>query len=733
MNFKINKAFTAIIILALAVPGSKATGQTYILPAEIKSLGANSAEMLQNIPAPFKATTTPSKWEKESGVIIAYSRNLVLDKKSSFLNSNKMLYFFETRRFRIKLLDMNAVNKFSEIYFRYSSNEDGFVARVIKPGEAPQPIDLKKAVKIPSGADIPEYYQSITTDLTDRNYTYYKLPVGDLEPGDILEYMSTTKSSINTFNAGYIALTPQYEICAKEYPIMYNEIGIDTDKKTFFKSLALNGAPAFKKEDAAEKGFSRFVFTDKDRDRFKDVNFVTPLMQFPIVKYQVNYAKSEDVRGAFIGQLGELKSNFSKEELAQKAWEEIENQKKTVFGESRITVSSLLSDIKAADGKKWSDEEFIDKSWYLIRHKVLYQNSYLSDKEFVCLFNGVLEDRKINPELVISVGNNIGKLNDILFEGEIRYMVKIGDKFYYNPSDYSNPGELVETLVGNEAYIISAPPRKSDIPEIRPVKLPDTKAYDNMQVQEIEAELDANMEKLKIIRNSAYTGIYKAKNTRELLSYHPFILTDYQYYDGEDPSKKMYRKELERYETNVAAAKAAFNKKRPELSKESVQREYQQKVDEVKFTLLNDGRSPKKRTLGFREEFELPDMVKKAGKKFLVNLPGLIGGQLQIKDEERIREYDMDVRYPRSLSWTINFKIPAGYTVSGLNDLNTKIQHECGLFSITANEQNGKLVIKVEKTYNTKQVLKAKWNEMLAFIDAAYNSQFKFILLTPKS
>uniref|UniRef100_UPI0013E0A571 hypothetical protein n=1 Tax=Pseudoflavitalea rhizosphaerae TaxID=1884793 RepID=UPI0013E0A571 len=270
-------------------------------------------------------------------------------------------------------------------------------------------------------------------------------------------------------------------------------------------------------------------------------------------------------------------------------------------------------------------------------------------------------------------------------------------------------------------------------PGIKAIKLPDTKAKDNTQVEEFETELDASMEKLSVTRNSAYTGIYKAKNTRELLSYHPFIFNDHQYYNGEDPTEKMKEKERERYETNLAAAKNEFKKKRPELSKQNLQREYQQKVSDVKFTLINDGRSPNKRTLSFREQFELTDMVKKAGKKYLVNLAGLIGGQLQIKDEERTREYDMDVRYPRSFSWTINFKVPAGYAVSGLNDLNTKVEHACGLFSIDAKEQNGKVVINIEKTYNAKQVPKAQWNEMLAFIDAAYNSSFKFILLSPKS
>ena len=40
----------------------------------------------------------------------------------------------------------------------------------------------------------------------------------------------------------------------------------------------------------------------------------------------------------------------------------------------------------------------------------------------------------------------------------------------------------------------------------------------------------------------------------------------------------------------------------------------------------------------------------------MINLPGLIGSQLQIHKEERTRRYDIDVRYPKTYRWTINFE-----------------------------------------------------------------------------
>jgi hypothetical protein len=137
-------------------------------------------------------------------------------------------------------------------------------------------------------------------------------------------------------------------------------------------------------------------------------------------------------------------------------------------------------------------------------------------------------------------------------------------------------------------------------------------------------------------------------------------------------------------------------------------------------------------TLVFKEGFELTDLVRKAGKKYMVNLAGLIGSQLQIKKEERERKYDIDVRYPRAFNWTINFKIPDGYIAEGLTELNKTLENETGGFSITAEEENDAVIINISKVYKAKIISKTKWNDMLAFIDAAYNSTFRYILLKPK-
>jgi hypothetical protein len=358
--------------------------------------------------------------------------------------------------------------------------------------------------------------------------------------------------------------------------------------------------------------------------------------------------------------------------------------------------------------------------------------NYLSDKKFAYLFGSLLYQRDIKSELIISISNNIGQLKQVLFEQEIRYIIKVGDKLYFNATDYSNPGELEENLLNNEAYIIEKPAKKNDIPAIKPFTLPGTTTADNTAEFNITAELLADMKKLQVARASSYKGIQKARNIVSALKYTPYMFDDYKSYGGADPTEKMKAKQLEDYNNSVRTVKEEYKTQKPEYVKESLQGEFKQQVTNARFTLLSDGRTQKKSTLTFREEFELPDMVRKAGKKYLVNLAGLTGSQLQIKKEEKSRKYDIDVRSPKTYSWNIQFKIPAGYTAEGLTELNKKIENETGSFSCTAKEENGSVMINVVKCYKAKNVPAAKWNDMLAFIDAAFNSTFKYILLKPK-
>ncbi len=702
-------------------------------------IATNAKPLWEQSTSAFNSNTVPEKYKKESAVIFGFKRELSIDKtsKAGFLRKGeRSLVFYENVRFKIKLQDRNSVKVFTEFYFRYSDKEDGFSAKVTKKDGITSTISLADAVRVERVSEVPEFFKSFFDQELDAQNRYYKVAIPDLESGDILEYVTITKSKLNVRGNGLIEFSPQYELCAKNYPILFNQIAIETDDKSYFKSLSRNGAPDFKKEASNNAEFFRYVFTDNDRATEKDVNFVNSYKQFPFTKFQVIYSNNENAKGTLMGNKGEIKSSFTKEELAKKAWEDFNSIGKeySLSGYPVQQVAdALYKELKKLGAKDWSEKEYIKNSYYRLRNYVLNRNNYLSDKVAAFIFSTLLYQQDIKTELVIAVSNTIGEFKDILFDDEIRYVTKVGNDLYFNVTDHSNPGELNLSLLGSDGYIIEEPNKKTGEQVIKPFKLPNATFAENSTKYINEVSLNADMSALAVKRVSTYKGINKTRNISSALQYTTYMLNDYKNYDGDDPTDKMKSKELEQYEDAVKALKDEYKESKPEYVKKQLQSDFEKKVVVKNFVIDSDGRSIKKSNLIFTEEFEVQNMTRKAGKKILVNLAGLVGSQLQFKKEERDRKNDIDVDNARSIEWVISFKAPAGYTVEGLKEHNKKIDNEIGLFESVATEVNGVITLVIKKVYKKATFSKAKWSEMLEFIDAAYNNSFKNILLKPKS
>lgn len=724
-----------MLFFSLALYSNFSFAQNVIDEDFLDIIEKNATPIWEQASTQFSNSTVPSKYSKESAVIFGFKRDLSIDKKSKFgflTKGERSLIFYENVRFKIKLNDKNSVNAFTEFYFRYSDKEDGFSAKVYKNNGVTVKVNLTDAVKVESASSVPEFFKSFFDQEVGGQNRYYKVAIPDLEPGDILEYVSITKSKLDVRGNGIIQFSPQYELCSKKYPILFNQIAIETDDKSYFKSLSKNGAPEFKKEAATNSEFYRFVFTDLDRPTEKDVNFINAYRQQPFTKFQVIYSNKEDVKGVLIGTKGEIKSNFSKEDLARKAWEDYSQTGDYFMGGVTIQsyVNGLWADLKKLGAKDWTEKEYIKNVYYRLRNMVMFRDNYLSDQTAAYLFGSLLYQRDIKSDLIISVSNSIGDLKDILFDSEVRYVTRVGKDYYFNFTDNSNPGELVESLLGSEAYLIKEPEKKGS-QVIESLKLPDAPADQNTGVFEMDVSLNPDLSTLSISRVSTYKGISKNRNITDALKYVPYMLTDYKNYNGNDPTEKMKDREEEQYSNMVRTLKDKFKEEKPIFVKQELEREFGKKVTYKNFVIASDGRSLKNQDLKYTEDFELQGMVRKAGKKLLVNIPGLVGSQLQFKKDERTRKNDIDVSYARALGWRINFKIPDGYTLEGLNELATNIDNEIGTYKCSATQANGTATIEIRKIYKKATFSKDKWNDMLAFIDAAFNTSFKNLLLKP--
>ena len=90
---------------------------------------------------------------------------------------------------------------------------------------------------------------------------------------------------------------------------------IDTDNNSFVNSKSTMGAPAFKETGNANTEYS---WEDRNREKIPDTKWVNRMIEFPMLKFQIVFSRSENRADLFIGDRGELKQNISPEELAKK-------------------------------------------------------------------------------------------------------------------------------------------------------------------------------------------------------------------------------------------------------------------------------------------------------------------------------------------------------------------------------------------------------------------------------
>jgi hypothetical protein len=731
MNKYIKWRSVLLALFALAGLATAGYAQEIIDEDFITVLGENAREVLNETDADFSVNAIPVKWNEESVVAIGYKKHILFDKKrSGLLGGKENLVLIERKRMKLKLLDKTAVDNFSELYFRYSSKFDGFGAVIHKPDGTKKEIQLTKAVSIEDNDKVPEFFKSFFDQNVSNRNEYYKVPVADLLPGDILEFASLTSSTLNVKKTPYYQFDPQYELCQKGMPVMKHKIIIETDNNSFVTARSINGAPEF--QQSSNGDFNVYTWQDENRERLKDVNFVNEYMVLPLVKFQITYTDGREIKYLFAGTKGQIKNTFDMAEIGRKAYANYTGVGNSwVYGASGATVDAisnmLWGKLKANGGKDVPEDKFIEMAYYYIRHTQVFNNFYYSDKQFCYLLGQLLSARKISSEIIVTTPNNLTSPANLLFESELSWCLRVKNKYIFRATEHSNLYDVDETMTGNDGYKLPVSAKE----QTEAVKISDVKPENSKSLFQFFVTVDTSLKWLNVERTTAYTGIQKERNIYSALRFTPYMFNDSRTFNGPDDYENVPEKYMDQVYQQKKALIDEFKERKPEYMKDQMEGDLGVSVNYKDFQVVTEGRSFKKPELMYKETAQVGEKIRKAGKKLLINLPGLMGGQLQIRKDERTRNFDIDVRHPRQLKWQINMTIPAGYALEGVEELKTNIDNETGSFITSAKVENNTLTIDIQKIYKQKNIAKDKWPQMLEFVDAAYNFTHKLILLKP--
>lgn len=697
-------------------------------PTKVRELfwGANDA--YKNV------TEINPKWNNESAVVIYKNVNYDYHKFA------KRVTYTSSVRKRIKLLDKAAVEDYSE----FSFNEKFWPRRGYywKKGENIIGIKIIK----PDGNEI-------IIDIDEEaveNDNEKKLAISNLEVGDILDYYSYR---IEPFKSvGAYGFNPVETTLGDEYPIMNFELNFETENDFFVNFNSYNGAPELKEIKTNKRNLRRYKLEASDIEKNDFPRWFLPLVELPCYKFQVYFARSgkfEDRAVAFLPEKESIiKKTVSKEDVID-------------LYDSRFKPVGDISDIKKYfKSKNYSDpRQQVIEGYYYMRHfymtryieailayesKIVYnpfadynQNSLIyiqNQKQFVNHFTNFLKQIDITDyEIIIGTKKFNGDIKDLLIEDNVDVLLKINfDEplyiSYFKPNTSVN--EFSPYLEGTNAYALQVSDKRK-IDGIEDTKIIASDHTNNVTNESLNLSFNEDFSSVKISRLSKHLGHIKSEEQEDRLTLYDFVNEDHRKYETKSFIRTVRNQRMKtKYKKEMNALKEKYLDKFKERFKERTASEYSLELEDHSYKILSNGRFGVDDPLIFEESFTVKDgLVSKAGKNFIVNIGKLIGGQVEITDKNRLRENNIYMKYARTFNNEIVVEIPEGYTVAGLDKLNKRVENATGGFISNAILEGNKLTITTSKMYKKTYIPANQWNNVIAFLESAYNFSQEKILI----
>lgn len=671
----------------------------------------------------FAERTIPEKWKNESAVIIAKSNMLSYKKEilAGYLNYDSYDHY------RIMLLDNSALEKYAQFSIPGSglfgnTRADMYAGfKIIKPDGREIEISLDDAVLEKQ-------------KVNDKGYDMYKLAIPNLQLGDIIDYYLCEEQNIG-LTTKYYAFKPVIIQLNDDYPIMKQKISFEILRRCYINLKSLNGAPQFKLTEDKETERSYYALEDGDRESVKDIRWLYPYRELPTIKFKIIYA-SNSVAGfipGFIGQPGVIKSSVTLSEITD------------LFG--YIFTDQAGFELRLEMNKKY--KTLTDKNKLARQAFYVARNIYRTDNAEYWLINGTDPNpdddylqyivalsayyryKKINHEILIGIPRQISPLEDLILENELTVMLKVNTPtpFYIGRLDNNAmPGEIDIDMQGITAYTANG----LFLPKawtLKKVQIPVSPATENALNTRYDLNItDLNEGKIEAKASKAVTGVLRLYPQNMLMDF-------YDYQDEENSkvtpdvvkkSKKTQQKNNKLKESYLATREDNRLKRLKTLIESDFELEFDDPAD---LKIQQAGRFEETPAFQYSYTTTFKNVIKRAGPNYLVDIGKFIESQAEVKNDEKERKYNVYRPYAATFSVTVNLKIPEGYTVQGIEKLNSSVENATGGFTSKARIENNALIIEVIKHYKTNFEKKANWPLMVSFMEAAHSFNQQQILL----
>lgn len=677
-----------------------------------------------------KTIAVPEKWKNESAVIIY---------KYDFFDYHKFgknVNYTSAKRMRVKLQDEAAVKEFSEFTFRerfvsskgwtYKRGTNSIGIKVIKPDGKETILDVsKEAVKL------------------DQEK---KIAIPNLEVGDIVDYYLHSEEPFKSIIE--VGFDPVETTLGDVYPIMDYKLTFQTENDFFVNFNTYNGAPALKEIPTKSSGERVYELTASTIEKNDFPRWFYPLVELPCYKFQVFFARSgkfEERAQAFLSEKEKIvKSTVSKEDIFN-------------YYDSKFIAEGNISQINSfLKGKTFkNDEEKIREVYYFTRHQYftqyveafvareanifypfeLYPNAifFNSEEQFIRYFMSFLKKSAISYDIVVGTARFDGDIKDLLIQKNVSILLRVNTPkpiFLEFFTPFTSADQFNYNLENSKAYLLEVSKGKKII-DAESITLPGSTKNDNINRTVTQLTLQEDLASFKVSRENSFYGHYKESQQSNLLNFYDYVYEDYKKYGTTslmDLVKNKNKRAQYTKEFDAIIAKSKENQK--EGFTNATKEEYEIDIEAYTMEIKNTGRFGKNEPMHYTESFLIKDhFIKKAGNNIMVELGKFLTSQIETSKKEKERTNNVYMTFPRQIEQEIQLEIPAGYSVSGLEKFNKKVENETGGFISTAVEEGNKIIIKTTKYYSNYYEPNSNWKKMLDFLEVSYQFTQEKILL----
>ncbi|MEP6713154.1 MAG: DUF3857 domain-containing protein [Ferruginibacter sp.] len=733
------KFFTLPVVIILTAGFANVTAQS----KDSQKYRKESEEMRKTVWAwdmpQFKATNVPAEYAKASKVVLAQHTELTADSKSKIVytgfafGAKKELSISEVVREMVKLNDKTAIDDYSELSFTQFEKRSAFFGsnkvtafvgvRIIKPNGKVTEINADDIV--------------LTKDESKEKKA--KLAIPDLEPGDIIDYFIATEKLLeNDFS------TKVYNVILfDEAPILSLSFHGQLGKKFAVDYRSYNGAPDLKVSKNDDKDIIIDV-VKKNIPPFETALWVAPGLQLPFIRMNISLGLRGPA-GRDANKPGEInKLTVSDEGINEK----ISHLASGYNNNYRLKVARWQFKEIVDDAEKkakqmnlrfkdMSDKERAALLFYTFRYnkflnfdisllsKKIDIGNYRFDNNAINLYC-ILKAADIDASMLLSASRTGVRMNEAMDGDDINVATFLTgtpdylDLEYVYDAPFVVPAQ-VEGLTDTKKLTFSDKSASAKSIETGP-KVPVSSSYANAHIENLKLSLSADKNNIAVERSTTLKGLNKVDAQRALILYEDFYEEERKAFNDEKTLIESLEddKKSKKYVDEVQSAFAGARKNQKDAFLEEAKGWFEQDITGLK--------NCKTDTLGVRHtapnfvyssSFTIGNLVKKAGNNMIVEIGKIEGQPLIIKNEQRKREIDAYMPYARSIEYNIEFEIPDGYTVEGLQALNKNVTNDAGFFIVEASATKNLVTVKIKKHYLHNFEPSKNWDKLVEFTDAA--------------